>query len=277
MILLVETHAPRFSAKPPLSYVGYQELATEGSGNTMLSPTFLKVSESNNVSLADLKVTGYTPPQWKKSGPVYKNVGGCAGAFKIATLTIQGIEDEAYYWFDVCTSATEKKVGWFDADGNPLPKESASIIFDSGKALWIQGSGYRLIPAGAVNPFDIAVKTEGTGNVAVGNCTPVELPLNDLSVTGYTPPQWKKSGPVYKNVGGCAGAFKMATLTSQGIEDEAYYWFDVCTSATEKKIGWFDADGNELPGGASSIKIPAGKGLWVQGSGYTLLIPAPEL
>ena len=257
--------------------MGYQEIATEGSGNTMLSPTFLKVSESNNVSLADLTVKGYDPPQWKKSGPIYKNVGGCAGDFKIATLTTQGIEDKAYYWFDVCTSATEKKIGWFAGDGSELPQSASEITFDSGKALWTQGGGYRLIPAGAVNPFDIAVKTESSGNVAVGNCTPVELPLNDLSVTGYTPPQWKKSGPIYKNVGGCAGDFKMATLTTQGIEDKAYYWFDICTSATEKKVGWFAGDGTELPGGSSAVKIPAGQGLWVQGAGNTLIIPAPEL
>ena len=257
--------------------MGYQELATDGDGNSMLSPTFLKVSESNGVSLVELSVTGYTPPQWKKSGPIYKNVGGCAGDFKMATLTGAGSEEAAYYWFDICTSATDKKVGWFDAGGNELPGGAASIKLDAGKALWIQGGGCRLIPAGAVNPFDIAFKTDSEGNVAVGNCTPVEIPLNELSVTGYTPPQWKKSGPIYKNVGGCAGDFKIATLTGQGAEDQAYYWFDVCTSATEKKVGWFDAGGNELPGGASSIKIQAGQGLWVQGCGYTLIIPAPEL
>ena len=76
--------------------VGYQQIETDGTGNVMIAPTFLKVSESNAVTLADLKVTGYTPPAWQKVGKVWKNVGGCTGQFVMQTLTTSGLMENAY-------------------------------------------------------------------------------------------------------------------------------------------------------------------------------------
>ena len=263
--------------------MGYQELATDGTGNVMLSPTFLKVSESNSVTLADLKVTGYTPPEWKKSGKVYVNVGGCTGsAFVMQTLTTSGLKDQAYYWLDYTTSATTKVgPGWFtNPDGTEIPGGEGSVKLDAGKSLWIQGSGYSLQPSGAVNPFDVEYKTDPVGNVAIGNCMPISTKLSDLTVTGYTPPEWKKSGKVFVNVGGCTGsAFVMQTLTTSGLKDQAYYWLDYTTSATTKVgPGWFaNPDGTPIEGGADKIILDPGKGLWVQGSGYNLIVPAPEL
>ena len=55
--------------------MGYQELATEGSGNTMLSPTFLKVSESNAVTLADLGREGTVLSLPNKDGLVEVQAG----------------------------------------------------------------------------------------------------------------------------------------------------------------------------------------------------------
>ena len=89
----------------PPEDVGYQALETTSSGNVTLAPTFLKVSESNAVTLADLKVTGYTPPEWKQSGKAWMNVGGCTGAaFVMQTLTASGLKDQAYYWLDYTAS-----------------------------------------------------------------------------------------------------------------------------------------------------------------------------
>ena len=127
--------------------MGYQALATESSGFKMITPTFLKVSESNTVTLAELKVTGYTPPEWKQSGKVWKNVGGCTGEFVMQTLTTSGLMEKAYYWLDYTTSATTKiGPGWFaNPDGTPIENGADKVILDPGKGLWVSGSGYKLI------------------------------------------------------------------------------------------------------------------------------------
>ena len=261
--------------------VGYQQIETDGTGNVMIAPTFLKVSESNAVTLADLKVTGYTPPAWQKVGKVWKNVGGCTGQFVMQTLTTSGLMENAYYWLDYTTSATTKVgPGWFaNPDGTEIPGGQGAVTFDAGKALWISGSGYSLQPTGAVNPFDVEFKTDETGNVAVGNCMPVGTKLSDLTVTGYTPPAWQKVGKVWKNVGGCTGQFVVQTLTTSGLMEKAYYWLDYTTSATAKVgPGWFaNPDGTPIENGADKVILDPGKGLWVSGSGYNLIVPAPEL
>ena len=128
--------------------MGYQELETTSSGNVLIAPTFLKVSESNKVSLAELKVAGYTPPEWKQSGKAWMNVGGCTGAsFMIQTLTTSGRSEDSFVWLDYMTGA-ETKVGpgWFaDANATPIEGGADMIILDPGKGLWVKGSGYSLI------------------------------------------------------------------------------------------------------------------------------------
>ena len=247
----------------------------------MITPTFLKVSESNSVTLADLKVTGYTPPEWKQSGKAWMNVGGCTGEFVMQTLTTSGLKDQAYYWLDYTTSATSKVgPGWFaNPDGTEIPGGEDAVKLDAGKAFWISGSGYSLQPSGAVNPFDVEFKTAASGFSAVGNCMPIGTKLSDLTVTGYTPPEWKQSGKAWMNVGGCTGEFVMQTLTTSGLKDQAYYWLDYTTSATAKVgPGWFaNPDGTPIEGGADKVILDPGKGLWVSGSGYNVIVPAPEL
>ena len=263
--------------------MGYQELATEASGFKMVTPTFLKVSESNKVSLAELKVTGYTPPKWEKVGKAYMNVDGCTGLmFMMQTLTTSGSMDKQYVWLDYMTSATGRVgPGWFaDANATPIEGGEGSVQIDAGGSLWISGSGLQLQPAGTVNPFDVEVKTELSGFKAIGNCMPTDLKLSDLTVTGYTPPKWEKVGKAYMNVDGCTGLmFMMQTLTTSGSMDKQYVWLDYITSATDKVgPGWFaDANATPIEGGADKVSIPAGYGLWISGSGLTLAIPAPEL
>lgn len=263
--------------------VGYQALETEASGNTLLAPTFLKVSESNTVTLADIKVSGYLPPHWEGTGKSAHNEDGCSGSmFVVQTLTPQGTKDKMYYWLDYMQNATTKVgPGWFaSAGGTPIAGGEASVELDAGKALWISGSGLTLQPAGAVNPFDIEFKTVTSGNVAIGNCTPVDLTLNDLTVTGYKPPHWEGTGKSAKNEDGCSGSmFVVQTLTTQGTKDKMYYWLDYMQNASTRiGPGWFaSAGGTHIEGGADKVEIPAGKALWITGSGLNLVIPAPEL
>ena len=98
-----------------------------------------------------------------------------------------------------------------------------------------------------------------------------KVSLADLKVTGYLPPSKNAKG---KWVNGCQGGeFIASKLTMFGTEDVSYHWLDTGTVGP----GWFaDETGAPIEGGADNIEIPAGQGLWTSGSGYTLLIPAPE-
>ena len=252
--------------------MGYQEVGTESVGNKMVVPTFLNVGESNKVSLADLKVTGYTAPTWDSKSKKY--IGGCVGGKflmnKIDTsgLAIPGCK---YYWIDDGTVGP----GWFADDvGAPIEGGAASVKVEAGRAFWTFGSGYKLVPAGAVNPFDIVYTTESVGNTAVGNATPVEISLNDLTVTGYTAPTWDSKSKKY--IGGCVGGkFLMNKVDTSGLAIPGckYYWIDDGTVGP----GWFADDiGTAIDGGAENVKIPAGLGLWTFGSGYKVTMPAPE-
>ena len=255
--------------------VGYQELGTVSVGRKMVTPTFLNISESNKVSLADLKVTGYVPPSKNNKGAW---INGCSGgSFLLSKLNSNGIAEANYYWIDFGNSSGPIGPGWFaDALGTPIEGGAASIKFDSSVGFWTAGSGYSLIPAGAVNPFDIAYKTVSVGRSAVGNPTPVDLTLADLTVTGYTPPSKNNKGAW---INGCSGgSFLLSKLNSNGIAEENYYWIDFGNSSGPIGPGWFaDALGTPIEGGADKVVIPAGQAYWTAGSGYTLNFPAPEL
>ena len=247
--------------------MGYQELSTDATGKKMVVPTFLNVGESNKVSLADLKVTGYTAPSKNNKG---KWVNGCQGGEFIASkLTIFGTEDVSYYWIDNGTIGP----GWFaSSSGTAIEGGAASVKFDAGTAFWTFGSDYKLVPAGAVNTSDVEFTTDATGKVAIGNSMPMDIKLADLTVTGYTAPSKNNKG---KWVNGCQGGeFIASKLTIYGTEDVSYYWIDNGTIGP----GWFaSSSGTAIEGGANNVTIPAGQGLWTFGSGYKLIIPAPEL
>ena len=87
--------------------MGYQELSTDATGKKMVVPTFFNVGESNKVSLADLRVSGYTAPSKNSKG---KWVNGCqANEFIVEKLTTAGTREVAYHWLDNGTIGS----GWF--------------------------------------------------------------------------------------------------------------------------------------------------------------------
>ena len=93
--------------------------------------------------------------------------------------------------------------------------------------------------------------------------------LADLSVSGYDAPVYDETRGRWS--GGTAGKFYLQFLTSAGKMEIGYKWYDNGT-----KTGWYDSKGTTKVD-ASQVSIPAGKGLWCQGNGLTLVIPAPEL
>jgi hypothetical protein len=97
--------------------------------------------------------------------------------------------------------------------------------------------------------------------------------LSDLTVTGYDAPVYNEEDECYDN--GCSGNdFVLQFLNNNGSVAARYYWIDDGDNAA----GWYASMGAAaIEGGAESVKIPAGKGAWVVGSGKKLVIPAPAL
>lgn len=235
-------------------------------GATMASGSFAAVSAANgSCTLADFTVTGYDAPVWNEDDEEYE--GGCAGEFNVQFLSSSGTTEATYRWYD----NGEKAAGWYNNDGSAIEGGAASVVIEAGKAMWIQGRGYKLTSAGAVNESDIIYVTRAKGASAVGNATPINLTLGQLAVSGYDAPVWNEDDEEYE--GGCAGEFNVQFLTSSGTTDATYRWYD----NGEKAPGWYNNDGSAIDGGATTIAVPAGKGLWIQGRGYTIRIPAPEL
>ena len=252
-----------FAAIESSNIVGYQGLQANATRQTMIAPTFLGVGNAEGCTLADLKVTGYEAPElvddeWE---------GGCGGGdFILQFLNPNGTIAARYYWVD----DGDVGPGWFATGGGvAIAGGAESVEINAGMALWVKGSGMKLQAAGAVNKADVEYVTNSSRQTAVGNATPVTLTLGDLAVAGYEEPElvddeWE---------GGCGGGdFILQFLNPNGTVAARYYWVD----DGDVGPGWFATGGGvAIDGGAESVEIPAGKGLWVKGSGMTLVIPAP--
>jgi hypothetical protein len=235
-------------------------------GFTMSAGSFAAVNAANgSCTLADFTVSGYDAPEWNEEDEEW--VDGCAGEFNVQFLSSSGTTEATYCWYD----NGELPAGWYNSDGSAIDGGASSVVLEAGKALWIQGRGYKLTSAGAVNENDIVYVTRSKGFSSVGNSTPLNLTLGQLAVTGYTAPSWNEEDEEF--VDGCAGEFNVQFLTTSGTTAATYCWYD----NGEMPAGWYNSDGSAIEGGAASVAIPAGQGLWIQGRGYTIRIPAPEL
>ena len=244
-------------------------------GQTMSAPTFLRVSSETGCTLADLSVTDYKAEYYDEGAE--DNVGGVApNAFVLMFLSSTGTASARYYWIDAPLSKGIS-AGWYaDAKGTAIEGSLSDITIEAGQALWVYGSGYKLATAGQVGTSDIEFQTRNGGQTAVGNATPIDLTLGQLLVTGYKAEYYDEGAE--DNVGGVApNAFVLMFLSSTGTASARYYWIDAPLSKGIS-AGWYaDANGSAIEGGASSVSIPSGQGLWIYGSGNKLYIPAPEL
>jgi hypothetical protein len=244
--------------------VGYQNLDSATSGFSMISPTFLSVNSTDgSCTLADLKVTGYSAPVFDEEEEEW--TGGCAGRFYLQFLDAYGQTSATYRWYD----NGEKAAGWYTATGAAIAGGASSVTIKAGQAVWCQGFGYKLVTSGSVNLSEISKKTETTGFTPIGNGFPVDVTLADLTVTGYSAPVFDEEEEEW--TGGCAGRFYLQFLDAYGQTSATYRWYD----NGEKAAGWYTATGAAITGGASSVKIKAGQGVWIQGAGYTLKITSP--
>ena len=241
--------------------VGYQGQAANATRNTMMAPTFLNVGSATGCTLANLTVTGYDAAELNEDD---EYEGGCShGDFVLQFLNNNGSIANRYYWVD----DGELAAGWYDRSGAAL--EASSVTIPAGTAAWVIGSGYTLQTAGAVNTSDVAFTMNATRNTAAGNCMPINLTLARLTVTGYDAAELNEDD---EYEGGCShGDFVLQYLNNNGSIAERYYWVD----DGESTAGWYDRSGVAVDG--TAVSVPAGKGMWIIGSGMTLNIPAPEL
>ena len=259
----------------------------------MIAPSFANVSATAKFTLADLSVTGYTESKWDSTA--WSWLGGCTrGAFQLKVLKNDGSTDALYSWVD-CKSGWSETTpdvfapGWYTNVGTEYTKltdeETKAIVFDQGQAFWMITSGYKLVSAGQVTKEDLELKTNKENHTPFGNGMPMELTLGDLSVTGYTESKWDSTA--WSWLGGCTrGAFQLKLLKNDGSTDALYSWVDCKSgwSETTPEVfapGWYTNVGTEYTKlteeETKAIKIPAGQGFWIIGSGYSLVVPAPEL
>ena len=253
--------------KHPAPIVGYQNQDTTSSGAKMMAPTFIAVTAEKSCTLADLSVTGYEAPVYDPD--MEETEGGCLGDFVVQFLNGNGTTKARYVWID----DDNGHKGWYtNADGGAIEGGAASVTINAGESLWTIGRGLQLVTAGQVLTQDIVFPTTAAGAVAVGNATPVDLTLNKLIVEGYNAPVYDPD--MEETEGGCLGDFVVQFLNANGTTKARYVWID----DDNGHLGWYaNADGGAIEGGASSISLPAGQGLWVIGRGMKLRVPAPEL
>ena len=237
---------------------------TRSSGATMMAGAFAAVSATDgSYKLGDLSVSGYAAPIYDEDeGETQEGTGVIGGQFNLQFLSASGTTEASYDFVD----DGEHTKGWYDASWN----SANDVAIPAGQAMWIQGRGLKLVSVGAVNELDIVRQTRSSGATALGNGTPVDLSLGKLLVEGYADPIYDEDeGETQEGTGVIGGQFNVQFLSSSGTTEPSYDFVD----DGEHTKGWYDADWNSV----NDVAVPAGQGLWIQGRGLSLRVPAPDL
>ena len=264
----------------------------------MVSPCFANIGSEKKFSLADLSVTGYDKSEYLEGE--WQN--GCTeGMFELKVLGNGGTVDAHYFWIDYKYGEDEQnpevdmKPGWYleSKVGKELvytlltDGEAKAITFDQGQSFWTFGTGLQLVTAGQVTAKDLAIKMNDKKNTAAGNAMPYDMTLGDLTVDGYDKSEYIEGE--WQN--GCTeGMFELKILGNGGTVDAHYFWIDYKYGEDEQnpevdmKPGWYTESkvGKELvytlltKEELDAIKVPAGQGYWIFGTGLKLIVPAPE-
>ena len=273
--------------------VGFLNKDSNKSGHTMIAGTFANVSTAAKYTLADLSVTGYGEQWFDPDGECWE--GGCQkNKFQLKVLNNDGSSAAVYHWLDFKDGETEDEYdvygpGWFTKEGSKYTaltkEECAAIEFNQGQGFWTLASGYQLVSAGQVTDKDLNVKCNASGHTPIANAMPMELTLGDLSVTGYGEQWFDPDGECWE--GGCQkNKFQLKILNNDGSSAAVYHWLDFKDGETEDEYdvygpGWYTKEGSKYTAvtkeQCAEIKFPAGQGFWTLGSGYQLVVPAPEL
>ena len=212
-------------------------------GSKGVGAQFVAVS-GETIDLTDIKVTGYD------------SAVGTEGVVSVQILDAGGMANMTYFYYDVPGDFT----AWLD--GNDDEVSPGTVTLSAGEGLWVSApsSTYGLQTAGQVPTSGIAVALRD-GSKMVVNCTPVDVDLTDIDVSGYNP------------VDGTEGVVSAQILDAGGMANMTYFYYDVPGDFT----AWLDGNDEEVEAG--TIVIGPGEGLWVSApsTAYSLVFPGVTL
>lgn len=218
--------------------VGYASAELQEYGLTA-GACFIPVS-AQKFDLLDLKVTGF---EEYTEADVY-----------VQTLDEYGRTVNTYYYYDIPGELT----GWLDGDDNEVAR--GDVEFQAGEGLWMfcNADGFGIQSAGTVPQTGVAVELQQYG-LSVANPTPVNVDLNDITITGF---EEYTEADVY-----------VQTLDEYGRTVNTYYYYDIPGELT----GWLDGDDNEVERG--NVVLKPGEGLWsfCNADGFYLNFPGVDL
>ncbi len=230
--------------------VGYAGAALRGNAQAAGAGACFVNVDSTDLTLANLKITGYDAADGYADFEVYaKKLDGF------------GRGGTSFYWCDFEEEGTTY-YGWYDEDMNDYNNESVTI----GEGLWIYSpsADYQLQSAGQVPTSDISVVLRSGGQAKlIANPMPLTITLSAIKVEGYETTDGYADFEIYAK-----------KLDGFGIGGTSYYWCDFEEEGTTY-YGWYDEDMNEY----NEVEVAAGEALWVYSpsTDFAVVFPAPEL
>ncbi len=162
----------------------------------------------------------------------------------------------SYYWYDL---PDDGLYGWLDGADEPVTQ--GQITFAPGEAYWVKApsASYSIQSAGQVPNADIEVILRN-GFKMIANPSPVNVDLNEITVTGYDEV--------------AEGECFVQILDSLGRGTASYYWYDL---PDDGLYGWLD--GADEPVEAGALSFTPGEGVWVKApnTNYNLVFPGVNL
>ena len=225
MILLVETHAPRFSAKTPLSYVGYNSKQTGEHAYAYFGATFVPVNGAKKYWLSEVKAENCSP------GDYFQLVNGS---------NLIDLDGTYVYVTEEFADGDESVVGWYDLDkGDPFEPEAKvegdDVLIDVGRGFLVElssGLDVKLTFAGEAPSKETEIKTDGVQYAVIANYIPRAIPLNWVVPSGaITPGDWiQKINP------------------DNLIDNDATYAYvsEIFADGDDSAIGWYDLDKGDV-------------------------------
>lgn len=177
----------------------------------MVTPTFVNV-DGTEYNIDDLKVNGAPDTM-----------------ANICVMNASGDWVGQYYWYNEAVyEGVTYPAGWFDIDG----VEPAGVTLRPGDAVYFYTNqdGATIQSAGQV-PEGVTLATPA-GYTMVGNASPIDLPIDNLKVTG--------AADTLANI---------CVMNAAGDWVGQYYWYNEATyEGVTYPAGWFDIDGVESAG-----------------------------
>ena len=218
--------------------VGYQEVEAP-TGDSMRCPTFQTVGGAG-YDLTKITVTG----------------GGGYGDVCAQIISSAGLWVGEYYWLTLAGMGVED--GWYKDSVGIEAVAEGEVILDQGQALYVHSDSddLQLKVSGEVPAGDVGL-TFVAGDGMLGNATPVEADLTDITVTG----------------GGGYGDVSAQAISAAGVWVGEYYWLTLAGMGVDD--GWYkDSVGIEAVA-ADEVVLAPGEALYLHSDSDDLTVTLP--